>query len=533
MLTEIVLTVVTLVCLLYWYITKSFGKWKKLGIPYDEGYFPYGSYNILAQKKHFSDLAEEGYRKFRDEKYYGWFLFGKPVLGINDMELLKNIQVKDFNHFVDRNESNTTNIFKKGGELDKLWGKQLTLASGDEWKDIRSTFTPIFTSGKMKTMLKFVKHVAGDLVKEIGEKAVEETEFELKDVFGKFSLDSLASAAFGVDAESFTNEKSVFVKNAAKMFINDRLDTALIALKFIPGIPFVFEFFKININKPKETKYFVDVITQTINTRRQTQERKNDLVDLMMDCIKEESKCDEQEDEDAENQYENDMKLTHTKKKKQLDELVIVATAMILLVAGYDTTGMLLSYLAYETSKNPEIQEKLQEEVDQAFEDANGKFPDYNTIQNLPYLDMVIHETLRLHTAVGLNTRSCNEDYHIPGTDITIKKNDLLSICAQGIHSNPEFYSHPHQFYPEHFSKENKATRSPYAFQAFGQGPRACIGMRFALLEAKVAVLSVFREFSFLPGTKTLEPLERDPPSQLGYAKGGLWARVIRRDLQE
>ena len=55
----------------------------------------------------------------------------------------------------------------------------------------------------------------------------------------------------------------------------------------------------------------------------------------------------------------------------------------------------------------------------------------------------------------------------------------------------------------------------------------------FALLEAKVAILSVFSQFTFTPGTKTVEPLEMDPVSQLGYAKGGLWARVVRRDKHD
>ena len=66
-----------------------------------------------------------------------------------------------------------------------------------------------------------------------------------------------------------------------------------------------------------------------------------------------------------------------------------------------------------------------------------------------------------------------------------------------------------------------------YAFQAFGQGPRACIGMRFALLEAKVAFLSVLQKYSFKPGTKTIEPLVING---LGWAKGGLWAKVELRD---
>ena len=119
--TEIVLALLTLFVLLYWYITKSFGKWKQLGIPYDAGHFPYGSYNLLAQKKNINDLGEEGYQRFKNEKCYGWFLFGKPVLGINDMSILKNIQVKDFNHFVDRSEPNAMKAFRSGGDLDKVW----------------------------------------------------------------------------------------------------------------------------------------------------------------------------------------------------------------------------------------------------------------------------------------------------------------------------------------------------------------------------------------------------------------------------
>ena len=54
--------------------------------------------------------------------------------------------------------------------------------------------------------------------------------------------------------------------------------------------------------------------------------------------------------------------------------------------------------------------------------------------------------------------------------------------------------------------------------------------MRFAQLEAKVAVLSVLRKYSFRPGTKTMEPLVQDPESGMAWPKGGLWARVEMRD---
>merc|ERR1719153_1284324 len=250
----------------------------------------------------------------------------------------------------------------------------------------------------------------------------------------------------------------------------------------------------------------------------------------MLDCLKEDE-AEDKEGEDNNNQFDKDQKFVHNKKGAKVSEDEVVATALVLLIAGYDTTGMTLTYLAYAMSKNPEIQQKLQEEVDQAFEDNNGEMPDYTVIQSLPYIDMVFHETLRKFNPVSLNTRSCTQEYRIPGTDITLKKDDFISFSVKGLHEDPEHFSHPDEFWPEHFSEEEKAARNPYAFQAFGQGPRACIGMRFALLEAKAAMVAVARRFSFQPGTKTIEPLELDPESALGFCKGGVWANIVERDI--
>ena len=141
--------------------------------------------------------------------------------------------------------------------------------------------------------------------------------------------------------------------------------------------------------------------------------------------------------------------------------MTVVATSFVLLVAGYDTTGMTLAYLAYELSINPDVQEKLQEEVDQAFEEAGGEFPDYNVIQSLPYLDMVIYETLRFHSPVGMNTRVATKDYTLPGTDIVIKVDEQVSWSTKGLHFDPEHWSNPTEFYPEHWTKEAKADRNP------------------------------------------------------------------------
>ena len=308
-------------------------------------------------------------------------------------------------------------------------------------------------------MLKYFKHSAGDLTKEMETKAEKGEEFELKHVFGKFCIDSLASSAFGVNAASFTNENSKFAKYAAEIFKNSKIQMAVKALQLIPGssVSEMLSLLKWNTTKPRETKFFRDIILKTIRTRKETKEQKNDLVDLMLDCIIDDSPVD-----DDEEPTEKDMKLSHSKESKQnMDEQSIVATAIMLLAAGSNTTGMTLSFLAYEMSKNTDVQKKLQEEIDQAFEESGGEFPKYDVIQSLSYLDMVINETLRTHSPVGMNTRVATRKYYLPGTDIVIRANDMVSWNMWSLHFDPEHWSNPTEFYPEHFSTEAKANRNP------------------------------------------------------------------------
>ena len=457
---EILLGLVALILALYVYVTKHFNRYKDLGVPYEKGVFPFGSYNFITGE-HFDIQSEKIHKKFENEKYFGHFMFGKPMVGVNDPDVLRQIQVKDFDHFMDRTSPETNKKFFAGGELDALWAKQLTSLGGEEWKEVRGAFTPIFTSGKLKGMMKFIMQVSEDLSNEFDKKAEAGEEFELKDVFGKFSLDALASSAFGVNGESFTNDKSVFVKHAKRVFQTKFMDIIHIILRMLPGSHHIYGALKINSTAPEATKFFRDVITQTIRMRRESKERKNDLIDLMLDVIKEDTKGEEDGDE-CEDQYEKDMKLNNNgKRRKQFDDDTVVATAMVLLVAGYDTTGITLSYLGYELSKNEEIQSRLQEEIDEAFEEAGGKFPDYSVIQSLPYLDMVIHETLRFYSPVGANLRNCEKDYKLPDSNIYLKKGDGLSYNARSLHRNPKYWSHPEEFYPEHFSKEEKANRNP------------------------------------------------------------------------
>ena len=337
-------------------------------------------------------------------------------------------------------------------------------------------------------------------------------------------MDSLACCAFGLNPKSFEDNSGVFAKYAASVFQVSVLDNIKIMTRFLPGSVFLQQKLNINFFKPKETKYFKDIILKTIQHRRETGVRVNDLIDLMLDCMKPAGNVEKADIDEPE-----DVHLKHHKKFVELNEDIIVSNCLLFLVAGYDTTGMTLAVMGYFLSKYPLVQTKLQEEIDQAFEENGGLLPEYQVIQELPYLEMCIMESLRMYSPAGALFRTCTKDYAFPGTNVSVMKDDLIILPVIGIHSDERYYPNPEEFNPENFSKEAKALRSPYTFLGFGQGPRGCIGMRFALLEAKVAMIEILHSFSFVYSNKNPEVLELDPSSETGYIKGGLFAKIQKR----
>ena len=386
-------------------------------------------------------------REFKDEKFFGYYSLGKPMLVIQDLEMMKAMKTKDFRHFPDTQDENISRTMRTGGELDALFNHNIASARGDEWRDVRSSLTPIFTSGKMKAMMKFIVEVSENLLAEM-EKKSEMGEFELKDVTGKFSLDALASCAFGIDFNSFGGaQSSTFVEHASNLFKRDIWDLMGI-FKFLPGVPWLFQMLNINVQKPKTTKFFRDIVTDTLKTRAESGERRNDIIDMMVDAMKQIAMDKEQKEEQME-QFEQDMQFNH-KQKRRLTEQDIISNLMVLLIVGYDTTGMTLAAILWALSENEDVQERLRREVDEAWEVSGGSFPDYSSLQvrkhmatllqftfqfqALPFLEMVVMETLRLYGPAALTVRACNEDYRLPGTDFTVRKNDMLFFPNEAFH---------------------------------------------------------------------------------------------------
>ena len=154
----------TLLGLGYWLLCKKWKYWEEQGIPGPTPSLPAGNFGpVMSMKVHILDVFKDLYHQFPDQKMVGIYIMHQPTLIVNDPDMARQILVKDFNHFVDRDtEENMSKAFP--GKIDAYWLEQMTIKTGDKWKDIRSTFSPIFTSGKMKAMMRFIDKVSDTLV---------------------------------------------------------------------------------------------------------------------------------------------------------------------------------------------------------------------------------------------------------------------------------------------------------------------------------------------------------------------------------
>jgi cytochrome P450 family 6 len=135
---------------LYFYVTRNFNFWQKLGVPYVKPTPFFGNLKECSlQKTTIGEQLQRIYNENSDKSYVGIFSFDKPSLLIRDVELVKNILVKDFQTFMDR-------IFAVEDKFDPLFGRHLSVLKGQVWRHLKQNLTPVFTSRKMKVMFSLV-----------------------------------------------------------------------------------------------------------------------------------------------------------------------------------------------------------------------------------------------------------------------------------------------------------------------------------------------------------------------------------------
>ncbi|KAG3259969.1 cytochrome P450 3A9-like [Ictidomys tridecemlineatus] len=395
---------------------------------------------LLNYRRGLSYFDTECYKKYG--KTWGLFDGSQPVLATTEPSIIKTVLIKEcYSVFTNRRVRGPVGFMKKA----------ISLSEDEEWKRLRTLLSPTFTSGKLKEMFPIINQYGDVLVKNMRLESEKGKFINLKDIFGAYSMDVITATSFGVNIDSLNNPQDPFVEKVKKLLRCDFFESL---------------FFSITEENGMEVK----------------EKQRMDFLQLMI----------------------NSQNSKDVKSHKALSDLELVAQSIIFIFAGYETTSSALSFILYELATHPDVQTKLQQEIDAAL--PNKAPVTYNTLMQMEYLDMVVNETLRLYPIGARLVRICKKDIKING--VFIRKGTLVMIPIFVLHRDPKYWPEPEEFLPERFSKKNKDSIDPYVYMPFGNGPRNCIGMRFALMNIKLALVRVMQNFLFQPCKETQIPMK-------------------------
>ncbi|KAJ2722101.1 hypothetical protein GGI07_003543 [Coemansia sp. Benny D115] len=167
-------------------------------------------------------------------------------------------------------------------------------------------------------------------------------------------------------------------------------------------------------------------------------------------------------------------------------------------VAGYDTTANSLSYVMMELARSPEIQHKARQIVIGVLGDSRDAYPNDEQIKELGYLDLIVKETLRKNSILAEIRRCLAAPVQLG--PYTLPKGSIVSVDTWSLHYNPEYFPEPERFIPERFAEDKSAllkSNVPFTFSPFSNGSRQCIGMKFSLVEQRIAIALLLLRFEW------------------------------------
>ncbi|XP_017274470.1 thromboxane-A synthase [Kryptolebias marmoratus] len=519
--------------LLYWYSVYPFSVLSRCGIKHPKPVPFFG--NML--------MFREGFYKPLIDivkthgKVCGYYFGRKPVVMIADPDVLRKVMVKDFSSFANRSNGYSTKPFEDC----------LIMLKDEQWKRVRSIVTPSFSAAKLKEMVPFISTATDTLMNNLNVHAESGEAFDIHKCFGCFTMDVIASVAFGTQVDSQNNPNNSFVRNTLE-FLAMPFFRPLVVVSFLfPAIMAPFVRFVPNKKRIELDNFFISIIHKIIMQREEQppDQRRRDFLQLMLDARNSQESVslehfdttkhsDELDDKNQQKQSAVDQENGHLRseeslmrcsQRKMMTEDEIMGQAFIFLVAGYETTSNTLAYTCYLLALHPECQRKVHEELDDFF--TRHDSPDYTNIQELKYLDMVVCEALRLYPSIFKITREVANDYMIKGQ--LIPKGAKVEILTCFLHQDPEHWPEPEKFIPERFTPEAKANRHPFVYLPFGAGPRNCVGMRLAQLEIRMVLVHLLHRFNVVACSETKVPLNLKSNLTLS-PKNGIYVKMTRRN---
>ncbi|KAI4570699.1 hypothetical protein MJT46_006216 [Ovis ammon polii x Ovis aries] len=504
---------VVFLALLKWYSTSAFSRLEKLGIRHPK------PSPFIGNLAFFRQGFWESHMELRKQygPLSGYYLGRRMFIVISEPDMIEQVLVEKFSNF--------TNRMATGLEPKPVADSVLFLRD-KRWEEVRSVLTTAFSPEKLSetgsqalcdqelyendliSLFRTVNSkdfsvgpVAKTPCSQVHESHRNDNRF--RRIYCCYTTDVVASVAFGTEVDSQEAPEHPFVEHCRRFFASSIPKPLLVLLLSFPSIMVPLARILPNKNRDELNGFFNKLIRNVIALRDQqaAEERRRDFLQMVQD-VRHSAATVGMENFDIVRQVFSATKCPANASRrhpprplsKPLSVDEVVGQAFIFLIAGYEIVTNTLSFATYLLATNPECQEKLLEEVDRF--GKKHPAPEYCSLQEgLPYLDMVIKETLRMYPPAFRFTRVAAQDCEVLGQ--RIPAGAVLETAVGALHYNPEHWPNPENFNPERFTAEAQQRRRPYTYLPFGAGPRSCLGVRLGLLELKLTLLHVLRKFRF------------------------------------
>lgn len=224
------------------------------------------------------------YKQYPNEPFVGMYdLGGSPSYLIRDPELFKKIAIKDFDHFTNHNMT----IDRK---VDPIMGSTMFAMRDQEWRDMRATLSPAFTSSKMRLMLSLINECAVSFCQIISKEiqvadkdgVMAAKEYNLKDLFARFANDAIATSAFGIQINSLVDRDNEFYRKGLEIgYIGGFRMFKMLGYQMFPT---VMNKLRLPMFSHKEMKFFRDLVRGNIKYRNEHHIYRPDMINLLMEA---------------------------------------------------------------------------------------------------------------------------------------------------------------------------------------------------------------------------------------------------------
>ncbi len=360
-------------------------------------------------------------------------------------------------HFLQKNHKNyiKTKIVRE--KLKEKIGNGLLTSDGDYWLKQRRAIQPGFHRKRLeaisKIMIQEINYYLDNYMERFAETGeVFDMSKEMTHLAYRIVSKSLFSGSISEDELSLIDQT---ITETQKLVINEIRQPFVKPWLWLKG----------DLKKNKELRDASDkTIFEAIEERRKSNEKHDDLLDMLL-----------------ETRYEDGSGMTDQQLRDE---------ALILYVAGHETSANALTWAWYLLATHPEVEQKL---LHHAQDVLGGDSPSFEKIRELGYTLQVVEETMRMYPPAWITDREPLEDDEFEG--IEIKKGQDIIAFIYGVHHNKKYWENPEVFDPERFSPENKKKQVPFSYMPFGGGPRLCIGNNFALMEMQFVLTEMIRRY--------------------------------------